>query len=184
VRGDVDRGRQLRAQRAVTRRAKARKCAEFSGVPTAAIPIRHCRCSFFDSRTRATRVSLTLRASATGCAPVFLRSESHRALIARILAGRIISRHRSIFNDQTPISNCNLNHLQRCSPGANTCTDRLRHCLRCCRSARASPSPNRNRENVTTTGERSANLAGKGEPCWKSTASGSRCFTECISFAR
>ena len=56
-----------------------------------------------------------------------MRSESHRALIARILAGRIISRHRSIFNDQTPSSNSNLNDLQRCSPGPNTCTDRLRY---------------------------------------------------------
>jgi hypothetical protein len=183
VRGNVDRIRQLRAQRAATRRAEARKCAEFSGVSTATIPIRYCRCSFFDSGTRAARVSLTLRAFATDCA-LLLRSESHRALIARILAGRILSRHRSIFNDQTPIFNFNLTHLQRCSPGANSCIDRLRHCLRCCRSARASPSPHRNCETVTTAGERSTNRVGKGESCWKSTASGSRRLTGRISFAR
>jgi hypothetical protein len=79
VRGNVDRIRQLRAQRAATRRAEARKRAEFAGVSTAAIPIRYCRCSFFDSGTRAARVSLTLRAFATGCALIFAQRISPRA---------------------------------------------------------------------------------------------------------
>ena len=184
MRGDVDRIRQLRAQRAATRCAEVRNRAEFAGVPTATIPVRYCRCSFFDSGTRAARVSLTHRAFATGCALIFAQRISPRANRTHPRRQDYQPIPIDFFNDQISSSNSNLNDLHRCGPGPNTGTDRLRLRLRCCRSARPSPRPHRNRETATTAGERSANPVGKGEPCWKSTASGSRRFTGRISFTR
>ena len=98
MRGDVDRIRQLRAQRAATRRAEARKRAEFAGVPTAAIPIRYCRCSFFDSGTRTPSLRsakrrlgaridcLPLKQSRPLLAPAFVihRNRAERPCVHRI----------------------------------------------------------------------------------------------------
>ena len=62
---------ELRAQCSAAGGAEAGKRAKFTGLPTAAFPTCHRVSSFFDSGTRAASISLTLRASATGCAPIF-----------------------------------------------------------------------------------------------------------------
>ena len=129
MRGDVDRIRQLRAQRAATRCAEARKCAKFAGISTATFPTCHRVSSFFDSGTRAAHISLALRAFATGCTLIFAQRISPRANRTHPRRQDYQPIPIDFFNDQTPISNSNLNDLQRCSPGPNTGTDRLRLCL-------------------------------------------------------
>jgi hypothetical protein len=95
-----------------------------------------------------------------------LRSKSPRALIARILIGGIFADTNRFFNDQISLQNSHCNGGDgRISSilGANTGTDHLRHRIGCVRSAPASRSPDRDGESAATTGERSADVAGKGE---------------------
>ena len=102
-----------------------------------------------------------------------LRSESPRALIARILVGGIFADTNRFFNDQISLQNshCNVGSGRISSIlGANTGTNHFRHCVRCAGSAPASRSPDRDGESATTTGERSAGSAGEGEHRWQSIA--------------
>jgi len=94
-----------------------------------------------------------------------LRSESPRALIARILIGGILADTNRFFNDQISLqnSNCNVGDRLPTGLGANIDTNRLRDGLRFGGPARTGASPHRNGENAPTASERSADVAGKGE---------------------
>ena len=95
-----------------------------------------------------------------------LRSESPRALIARILVGGIIAGTNRFFNDQISLQNshCNVRSGRISSIlGANTGTDHLRHRIGCVGAAPASRSPDRDGESAATTGERSAGSVGESE---------------------
>lgn len=166
MRRDHDRVRQLRTCCAASACSQTRERAEFAGFSPETFSI-CCRVgSFLGPGTRPAGISLTLRASATGCAFMFLRSESPRALIARILIGGIFADTNRFFNDEISLQNshCNVGSGRISSIfGANSDTKRFCHRIGCGGAAPASRSPDRDGEGAPRTGEGSADVAGKGE---------------------
>ena len=98
MRRDHDRVRQLRAHCAASAFSQTRERAEFAGFSPETFSI-CCRVgSFLGPGTRPAGISLTLRVRDVLRIHV-LRSESPRALIARILVGGIIAEINRFFND-------------------------------------------------------------------------------------